>query len=94
MQPHQCSDEESSTLAALMHDLGQIIYYGDDEGLQDFVVLNPEWLTTAISYVLRDDPTRQAGGILDHARLRDIWQDRCWIPGPVSPLFSAADGEV
>ena len=49
-----------------MHDLGQIIYYGDDEGLQDFVVLNPEWLTTAISYVLRDDPTRKSGGILDH----------------------------
>ena len=58
-----------------MHDLGLIIYYSDDEGLRDIVVLNPEWLTKAISYVLEDDATRQAGGILDHARLRQIWRD-------------------
>ena len=64
------------TLAALMHDVGQIIYYGEDEGLQDFVVLNPEWLTKAISYVLQDEPTRNAMGELDHGRLREIWQDR------------------
>jgi hypothetical protein len=51
-----------------MHDLGLIIYYSDDEGLRDIVVLNPEWLTNAISHVLEDDATRQAEGILDHAR--------------------------
>ena len=73
---HQVYDAEIGTLAALMHDLGQIIYYSADEGLQDFVVLNPEWLTKAISYVLRDDLTRHSGGVLDHARLRDIWRDR------------------
>jgi internalin A len=59
---HQMDRYETSTLAALMHDLGQIIYYGADEGLREFVVLNPEWLTKAISYVLRDEPTRDAGG--------------------------------
>ena len=58
-----------------MHDLGQIIYYGDDEGLKDVVVLNPEWLTKAISYVLEDRVTRDAYGILDHRRLKEIWQD-------------------
>ena len=52
----------SATLAELMHDPRQIIYYGDDEGLRDFVVLNPEWLTKAISYVLEDEPTRKAAG--------------------------------
>ena len=57
-----------------MNDSGQIIYYGEDEGLQDFVVLNPEWLTQAISCVLRDDQTRQSDGILEHACLRTIWQ--------------------
>ena len=88
---------EIGTLAALMHDLGQIIYYGEDEGLRDFVVLNPEWLTKAISYVLRDDPTRHAAGELDHARLKEIWQDRAGrhrLPGPVSPVLPPADGEV
>jgi internalin A len=56
------------------HDLGHIIYYGDDDGLRDVVVLDPEWLTQAISYVLDDKATRRGGGVLDHARLRDIWQ--------------------
>jgi hypothetical protein len=75
-QQHDVHGAEIETLATLMHDLGQLIYYGADEGLQDFVVLNPEWLTRAISYVLRDDLTRSSGGVLDHARLRDIWQNR------------------
>jgi hypothetical protein len=68
--------DEIVTLAELMHDLGQIVYYGNDEGLRDFVVLDPEWLTKAISYVLEDGSTKQSGGILDHARLGAIWQDR------------------
>jgi len=69
-------DDEVATLAELMHDLGQIVYYGSDAGLRDFVVLDPEWLTRAISYVLEDEPTGESGGVLDHARLTEIWQDR------------------
>ncbi|MEV5820988.1 COR domain-containing protein [Micromonospora haikouensis] len=72
----QLDEEETVTLAELLHDLGHIIYYGDDEGLRDIVVLNPEWLTKAIGYVLEDGPTRASSGVLDHARLRTIWQDR------------------
>ena len=33
---------EISTLAKLIYDLGLIIYYSDDEGLRNIVVLNPE----------------------------------------------------
>jgi GTPase SAR1 family protein len=64
-QQHGLSDSETSTLAKLMHDLGLVIYYDEDEGLRDVVVLNPEWLTKAISYVLDDQPTVEAGGVLD-----------------------------
>lgn len=73
---HGVSESEASALAKLMHDLGQIIYYADDEGLRDIVILNPEWLTKAISYVLEDVPTRNGGGFLDHERVREIWSDR------------------
>jgi hypothetical protein len=68
--------DEVSTLAKLMHDLGLIIYYDNDEGLKDVVVLNPEWLTKAISYVLDDRATSDAGGVLAHTRLKAIWQER------------------
>jgi internalin A len=82
-QRHHVDGDEIIILAELMHDLGQIIYYSHEEGLRDFVVLDPERLTKAISYVLEDDLTRQSGGILDHARLVAIWQDR--KDGPAYP---------
>jgi Leucine-rich repeat (LRR) protein len=75
-QGHGMDEEEVATLAGLLHDQGQVIYYGEDEGLRDIIVLNPEWLTKAISYVLKDKPTREQGGVLDHARLREIWGHR------------------
>ena len=84
---HGLSEPETSTLAKLMHDLGLIIYYSDDEGLGEIVVLNPEWLTKAISYVLEDEATRQAGGILDHGRLRQIWGDRAGYESRFYPYF-------
>ena len=73
---HQVIGSEILTLAQLMHRLGRIIYFDEDEGLKDIVVLKPEWLTKAISYVLNDKATRAAAGELDHARLKEIWQDR------------------
>lgn len=72
---------EAATLAGLMHDLGQVVYYGDDFALRDIVVLSPEWLTRMVSAVLNDVPTRQAGGVLDHARLAEVWQDQPGLPG-------------
>ena len=73
---HDVYTGEIMTLAELLHDLGHIVYYGTDEGLRDFVVLDPEWLTKAISYVFEDGPTKQSDGILQHARLPEIWQGR------------------
>jgi internalin A len=72
---HGVVGDEIPAIANFLHDIGQIIYYGDDEGLRDIVVLNPEWLTKAISCVLEDRVTRLGGGVLDHARLREIWRD-------------------
>ncbi|MFD6607460.1 COR domain-containing protein [Micromonospora chalcea] len=84
------SSEETNTLAELLHDLGTIVYYGDDEGLRDVVVLNPEWLTKAIGYVLEDRITRDNQGVLKHRRLKDIWlhgPDGGSYPAKYHPYF-------
>jgi GTPase SAR1 family protein len=65
--------DEAEALARLLHELGHVIHYADVEGLGEIVVLQPEWLTKAISYVLEDVPTRRVDGVLDHRRLRVIW---------------------
>ncbi|MCA1604096.1 MAG: hypothetical protein LC775_01095, partial [Acidobacteria bacterium] len=87
---HSVTGDAIGTLVNLLHDLGQVIYYGEDEGLRELVVLNPEWLTKAIGRVLEDQPTRQAHGVLDHARLKEIWQeqpDRSGYPTRYHPYF-------
>jgi internalin A len=80
---HGVEKDQVGALADTLHLAGQIVYYGDDPTLQDFLVLNPEWLTKAISYVIEDEAVRQAGGILQHGRLRQIWQKRDDLAYPV-----------
>ncbi len=69
------SSIEVHTLATLMNDLGYIVYYGDDERLKQDVVLQPEWLTKAIGFVLEDRVTAQRDGILPDAHLYNVWYD-------------------
>ncbi|MGA3541559.1 COR domain-containing protein [Micromonosporaceae bacterium DT194] len=73
---HGLDEESTETFSELLHDLGHIVYYGEDEGLRDLVVLDPEWLTKAIGYVLEDSETRTKAGVLSHSRLGDIWAPR------------------
>jgi len=72
---HNLDDISTKTLAHLMHDLGYIVYYGDDERLKNDVVLQPEWLTKAIGFVLEDRKTQEMDGILPDKRLKEVWWD-------------------
>ncbi|MBV8282724.1 MAG: hypothetical protein JO347_11795 [Candidatus Eremiobacteraeota bacterium] len=72
-QKERLTPQEADTLIDLLHDLGTVIYYGRDEGLRDVIVLQPEWLTTAIGYVLEDREVVKAKGELEHKRLHFIW---------------------
>ena len=72
---HGLDDISTKTLATLMHDLGYVVYYGDDERLKNDVVLQPEWLTKAIGFVLEDRKTQEMDGILPDQRLKEVWWD-------------------
>ena len=79
---HGLSAVATRTLADLMHDLGYIVYYGDDEALQDDVVLKPEWLTKAIGFVLEDCTTQAMDGILPDSRLKEVLFDHPFANEP------------
>ncbi|MBK9601747.1 MAG: hypothetical protein IPO36_07870 [Anaerolineales bacterium] len=66
---------DTETLAHLMHDLGYIVHYSDDEKLRDDVILKPEWLTKAIGFVLEDRATHEMDGVLPDSRLYQVWHD-------------------
>ncbi|HEY1191855.1 MAG TPA: COR domain-containing protein, partial [Gemmata sp.] len=59
----------------LLHDLGDLLYYSDVEGLKGTVVLRPDWLTGGIARVLDDAEVLDNRGVLDHARLPQLWEE-------------------
>ncbi|MFT5323546.1 MAG: putative ATP-binding protein involved in virulence, partial [Planctomycetaceae bacterium] len=90
-EKHELDDDAISALANLMNDLGDVVYFSDAEGLKETMILNPEWLTKAIGYVLEDQQTNAGAGLLAWNRLHEIWSsdrpDREDYPRDKHPFF-------
>lgn len=67
--------KETDLFLLLSHTLGHVIHYHNDTLLQDTVILKPDWLTKAISFVLDDEMTRENQGLVDFSRLNQLWND-------------------
>ncbi|CAK8723687.1 hypothetical protein GMJAKD_13070 [Candidatus Electrothrix aarhusensis] len=69
-------DKETARLfLTISHCLGHLIHYEHDPTLRDIVVLKPDWLATAISFILDDEKTRKAQGLVRISRLSKLWND-------------------
>ena len=68
-------NDESQLFLSISHRLGHLIHYQHDPLLRDLVVLKPDWLATAISFVLDDEQTREAHGLVSFDRLSQLWND-------------------
>lgn len=62
-------------LAQWLHDLGDILYFADDEELSDIVILDRDWATRQIYRVLDDPEVLRAAGILNPDRVDALWSD-------------------
>jgi hypothetical protein len=72
---HRMDEDEAKDFVRSCHRLGHLIHYEHDPLLQDIVVLKPDWLSTAISFVLDDERTRKAHGLVSSTRLDQLWDD-------------------
>jgi Leucine-rich repeat (LRR) protein len=79
-QAHGMSRTAAMSLARNANALGHWIYYADDQRLSDLVIFKPDWLSTAISFVLDDLETNRANGLLPHYRLQHLWKDPARAP--------------
>ena len=68
-------DEEAKDFVRISHRLGHLIHYEHDPALRDIVILKPDWLSTAVSFVLDDKETRDGHGLVSFARLGQLWHD-------------------
>jgi hypothetical protein len=87
-------EEEARDFVRISHRLGHLIHYEHDPRLRDMVVLKPDWLATAISFVLDDEETRKKHGLVEFSRLGELWSDESREAGfrylpKVHPMFVA-----
>ena len=68
-------EEEARDFVRVSHKLGHLLHYEHDPVLRDIVVLKPDWLTRAISFVLDDKQTRASHGLVQFSRLVQLWND-------------------
>lgn len=72
---HQMDDEIARLFITISHRLGHLTHYENDPTLRDVVILRPDWLATAMSYVLDDEETRKNQGLVKFSRLSELWDD-------------------
>ncbi|MFN8413766.1 MAG: COR domain-containing protein [Anaerolineales bacterium] len=72
---HNMDDEIARLFITISHRLGHLTHYENDPALRDIVILRPDWLASAMSYVLDDEETRKAHGLVDFSRLGHLWDD-------------------
>jgi hypothetical protein len=89
---HKLSEEEAQDFVRISHRLGHLIHYAHDPRLKEMVILKPDWLATAISFVLDDEETREKHGLVKFSRLSKLWSDEerdQEFPSEVHPMFVA-----
>ena len=74
------------------HTLGYLIHYYYDPILKDIVILKPDWLAKAISFVLDDEETRKNNGLVKFERLSHLWSHppfagEIGYPKELHPIF-------
>jgi len=74
------------------HTLGYLIHYHYDPILQDIVILKPDWLAKAISFVLDDKTTRCRNGLVEFEHLSQLWshppfKGETGYPKALHPVF-------
>ncbi len=67
--------EDVRTVARYLHDLGDILYFQDDEdeALREMVILKPQWVSGYVCRVLDSDDV--VDGILEKPLMQQLWAD-------------------
>ncbi|MBD2457821.1 leucine-rich repeat domain-containing protein [Nostoc sp. FACHB-87] len=69
------ADMSQEVLARWLHELGEILYFQDNEELNDTVILKPQWVTEYISKVLESEEVINKFGIFTRQEMDKLWQD-------------------
>ena len=66
---------EIKELLQYFHQLGLLLWYNDYLEINDWVVLKPDWATTAVYRILDDETIKSNNGIVNEEDFNRIWSD-------------------
>ncbi|MEH1964997.1 COR domain-containing protein [Nostoc sp.] len=75
MADSQVADISKEVLARWLHELGEILYFQDNEELNDTVILKPQWVTEYISKVLESEDVIKRSGIFTRQEMNQLWRN-------------------
>jgi Leucine-rich repeat (LRR) protein len=89
---HGIDQEQAELFLRISHTLGHFIHYHYDPTLRDIVILKPDWLAKAISFVLDDEMTRKRNGLVEFEHLSQLWSNPPFegeegYPKELHPIF-------
>ena len=61
-------------LMEYLHEIGNIIYFPENSELDNYVILDPQWISEYISKVLDDEEVKRRNGILTPECKKRIWK--------------------
>lgn len=70
---HKIEKKGIEVLTKWLHDLGDILYFKEDDELNDWVILKPQWITEAISEVLESSEVIKKDGIFTRRHMDELW---------------------
>ncbi|MBD2525992.1 leucine-rich repeat domain-containing protein [Nostoc sp. FACHB-133] len=85
-------EEQAELFLRISHTLGHFIHYHNDSTLRNIVILKPDWLAKAISFVLDDRMTRRRNGLVEFEHLSQLWSHPPFAgkegyPSKLHPIF-------
>ncbi|MEH1954768.1 COR domain-containing protein [Nostoc sp.] len=85
-------EEQAELFLRISHILGHFIHYHNDSTLRNIVILKPDWLAKAISFVLDDERTRKRNGLVEFQHLSQLWSHPPFVgeegyPSQLHPIF-------
>jgi GTPase SAR1 family protein/class 3 adenylate cyclase len=66
---------EAQTWLEVLHRIGTVIYFGNNEKLKDWIITNPNWIREAFANVIDAETVQENGGKLTPSLQKSIWKN-------------------
>jgi internalin A len=68
-------EKESDTLLRTLHELGDILYFYEDEELKDTIILQPQWVAKEVGRVIDSKDVQNECGVFKRDFMDRLWEE-------------------